>query len=239
MIVTRRRRFNAVFFDLGYTLVDLEPFDELVSRLCGEAGVRLTVEEVAGLHAGFDREIAAFERAKGVSLQIAPPEDCQAFWLSLFTRVLDGSGRTYPGHLPQTLHEQLRRGECVQVYSDVVPALAALRTAGIQIGIISDWEAWAESMLLQLGLASLFDFVLISGVLGLEKPDPRLFRMALERAGVPAGRAVHVGDDPERDCEPARAIGITPVLLDREGRCEASAWLRMRHLGDFQDWFFG
>jgi FMN phosphatase YigB (HAD superfamily) len=91
-------------------------------------------------------------------------------------------------------------------------------------------------MLRQLGLAALVHFALISRVVGFGKPDPRLYQLALEQAGVPAERAVHVGDDPRLDCEAARAVGITAVLLDRKGRHSASEWVRMRDLTEFSNW---
>jgi len=58
----------------------------------------------------------------------------------------------------------------------------------------------------------------ISGLEGVEKPDPAIYRLALERAGVAPENAVHVGDSPAMDMEPAESVGIRGVLLDRKGR---------------------
>ncbi|MGZ5291457.1 MAG: HAD family hydrolase, partial [Actinomycetota bacterium] len=49
-------------------------------------------------------------------------------------------------------------------------------------------------------------------------PDPRIFQLAMERAGVAAADSVYVGDNPEFDVEPALALGMYPVLIDRPGR---------------------
>ena len=229
--------FDVVFFDLGYTLLDLVPFDEWATRICAEHAVGLLPEEVARCHGGIVQEIAAFQGGEGASsLYTASLEDTRGFWLSLFCRILDASGKAYPAHLPETLYERFTYSDSVRVYPDVVPALTALRAAGIRIGVISDWEAWCELMLRHLELYPLLDFALISGALGIGKPDPRLYRMALDQAGVSAERAVHVGDDPELDCEAAHSVGITPVLLDRTGQHAASAWLRMPDLTSFCAW---
>jgi HAD superfamily hydrolase (TIGR01549 family) len=234
------KRFDAVFFDLGFTLVDLVPFNGLVSRLCADYGVRLLPAEVARSHRGIDREIAAFQGSGTAgSLFTASLDDSRRFWLSLFQRVLDVSGKTCPDHLTETLYHRFIHGDSVQVYPDVVPTLMQLRAAGIRVGVISDWEVWCEEMLRELGLHALVDFALISGALGLQKPSPHLFRMALERAGVPAERAVHVGDDPALDCEAAQAVGITPILLDRSGRHRVSSCVRMTDLNGFPAWVFG
>ncbi|MGI8551557.1 MAG: HAD family hydrolase [Dehalococcoidia bacterium] len=234
------RRFDAVFFDLGYTLLDLVPFDGLVSRLCAEHGVGLSPEDVAQLHRGIDREIAAFQPSgRACSLFTAPLDDCRCFWLSLFQRILDASGKGYPGHLPEALYERFTHGESGRIYPDVAATLTALRSAGIRAGVISDWEVWCEAMLKEMELYPLLDFALISGALGMEKPSPHLFRMALERAGVPAERALHVGDDPALGCDAALAMGITPILLDRSGRHPVSSCLRMADLISLPDWVLG
>jgi putative hydrolase of the HAD superfamily len=63
-----------------------------------------------------------------------------------------------------------------------------------------------------------FKIRVISGVEGVEKPDPRIFRLALERAGTKPAESVYVGDSPAFDIEPARGVGMFAVLLDRRGR---------------------
>jgi HAD superfamily hydrolase (TIGR01509 family) len=233
------RRFDAVFFDLGYTLLDLVPFEEWMSRICADQGLLLPPEELARCHAGIPREIAAFQEEASISLYTAPLERTRHFWLSLFLRILDAASGAYPDFLPETLYAHFTYSDSVAVYPDVVPTLTALRAAGVRIAVISDWEAWGEPMLKQLGLSSLLDGALISGILGIGKPDARLYRGALDRTGVAAERAVHVGDDPELDCQAANALGITPVLLDRNGRHEASPWISFRDLTGFCHWFFG
>jgi putative hydrolase of the HAD superfamily len=61
--------------------------------------------------------------------------------------------------------------------------------------------------------------VVDSAVAGFEKPDPRIFALALESLGVPAARAVHVGDTIFADVEGARAAGVRPLHLDPHGFC--------------------
>jgi putative hydrolase of the HAD superfamily len=236
------RRFDAVFFDLGHTLVCPHPsFPELFARICAEHDVALTPEQLGDLISEIDREIAALQ-ANGGGFSLST-EGSRRFWLSLYRRSLQGLGQPYPEHLPKTLYDRFTDQSSYRVYADVIPVLTALRAGGVRLGAISNWEAWCEELIVQLELAPLFDFALISGVLGIEKPDPRLFRMALERAGVPAERAAHVGDNPEHNCEAARAVGITPVLLDRYGRHATAhgptACIRMTDLTGFADWVLG
>jgi putative hydrolase of the HAD superfamily len=67
-------------------------------------------------------------------------------------------------------------------------------------------------------VAELFDVLVVSGQVGIEKPDARIFHLALEQAGVEPADAVYVGDHPKLDVEASEAVGMVPVLLDRRGR---------------------
>jgi len=70
------------------------------------------------------------------------------------------------------------------------------------------------TLLADLGLRDHFDTVVISGDVGVSKPDPGIFHIALEETGLLAEEALHVGDSRE-DVEGARAAGVTPVLIRR------------------------
>jgi putative hydrolase of the HAD superfamily len=77
-----------------------------------------------------------------------------------------------------------------------------------------------------------FDVLVISGTEGVEKPDPRIFRLAVERADVSPERSAYVGDNPEFDVDPAAAAGLFPVLLDRRERFPEAAGSRITTLDD-------
>lgn len=97
-------------------------------------------------------------------------------------------------------------------------ALAQVRAAGLRAGVISNSNGTVQAILEDLGLAGSLDFVLDSSRVGFEKPDPRIFRLALARAGVAPAEAVYVGDLYSIDVLGARAIGMDAVLLD-PGAC--------------------
>jgi putative hydrolase of the HAD superfamily len=97
-------------------------------------------------------------------------------------------------------------------------ALAAAREARLVTGVISNSNGAIEPLLGSLGFLPYIDLVLDSGVVGVEKPDPRIFRLALDRAGVAAHEAVYVGDLYSIDVLGARAAGLSAILLD-PGAC--------------------
>ena len=84
--------------------------------------------------------------------------------------------------------------------------------------MVSNFEPWLEDILDLQGIGDRFAAVAISGKLGVAKPDPEIFKAALTEAGADPGATVHVGDQPVNDVAAARAVGITPVLIDRYGR---------------------
>jgi len=116
------------------------------------------------------------------------------------------------------------------LFNDVVPALDALDRARVTIGIVSNFEPWLDDLLAHLGVRERFAVRVISGIEGVEKPDPAIYRLALERAGVAASDVAFVGDNPEFDVDPAAALGMTPILIDRRERHPAFAGPRIRDL---------
>lgn len=99
-----------------------------------------------------------------------------------------------------------------QVTEDTLHTLATLRSRGIRLGIITNGPTqWQGLKIEVLGIAPLFDAIVISGSEGIEKPDPRIFALALERCGAVATESMFVGDHPEADVQGARGAGLTPV----------------------------
>ena len=96
----------------------------------------------------------------------------------------------------------------------LLPALQRLRAAGIRTAIVSNSEGMLEQLFTELGLRSALDLVIDSGIVGIEKPDPRIFAIALDHFGVPAERALHLGDTYATDILGARAAGIRVALVD-------------------------
>jgi putative hydrolase of the HAD superfamily len=103
-------------------------------------------------------------------------------------------------------------------YPDVPPALERMRAVGLQLVVVSNWDVSLHDRLAETGIAERVHGAVASAELGAAKPAPAIFAHALAMAGVPAGEALHVGDSPVEDVEGARAAGIEPVLLVRDGR---------------------
>jgi putative hydrolase of the HAD superfamily len=99
---------------------------------------------------------------------------------------------------------------------DFAPAvLERLKNRGCGLGIISNWDPSARSILTRQGLAEYFQPIIISSEVGIEKPDERIFRLALEKAGVPASRCLYVGDNYYDDAIGAMKVGMPSVIVNR------------------------
>ena len=106
-------------------------------------------------------------------------------------------------------------------YPEVPGVLAAWRDRGLKLVVVSNWDVSLHEVLARTGLAPLLDGAIDSASFGAAKPDPSIFAAGLELAGVDAGEAMHVGDDVEADVDGARAAGIEPVLIARDGPAPA------------------
>jgi putative hydrolase of the HAD superfamily len=102
-------------------------------------------------------------------------------------------------------------------FPEVPATLAALRERGVTLVVVSNWDVSLHERLAETGLAPLVDGAVASAEIGAAKPDPAAFARGLELAGASAGDAWHAGDSLREDVEGARAAGITPVLVARDG----------------------
>ncbi len=93
-------------------------------------------------------------------------------------------------------------------------ALRDLRRRGVKVAIVSNSEGMLEPLFAALGLGECFDVVVDSGKVGVEKPDPRIFQIALDATGVRAERTLHLGDIFATDILGARRSGIRYGLID-------------------------
>jgi putative hydrolase of the HAD superfamily len=105
----------------------------------------------------------------------------------------------------------------VSLDPDAKSVLSALRR-NRTIGLISNYDHPPHVYLLlaRLGLAALFDVVVVSGEVGIEKPDPRIFELAVKQARLQPREVVYVGDT-ANDVHGALDAGLCPILIRREG----------------------
>jgi HAD superfamily hydrolase (TIGR01549 family) len=134
------------------------------------------------------------------------------------------------------VYEYHARENLWELVPDGVPqALAALRSRGLKLVVVSNANGRLRHMFARLGLAERVDVLFDSFEEGVEKPDPRLFQIALERSGARPETTLHVGDLYYVDIVGARAAGLRAVLLDAAGLYEGYDCPRIGSLGALVD----
>jgi putative hydrolase of the HAD superfamily len=112
-----------------------------------------------------------------------------------------------------------RAGNHNRLYPDAMPALRALRRdpapPSLRIGILSNTQSFDLDFMRREGLEPTVDAICLSCDCGLLKPDPKIYRHAAGRMGLPPEQMLMVGDSPRDDVEGARLAGWRAVLLDR------------------------
>ena len=224
-------RFGAVFFDAGETLVHPEPsFPELFARIVTREG---HPREPVAISDGLSLVSDEFRRASEErALWTTTPERSRRFWLGVYARFLDVLDLPRDDGLADTLYREFTDRRNYAAFDDVVPTLQALTDDGATLGVISNYEAWLEDLLVDLQLSELLPVRVVSGIEGVEKPDPAIFHLALDRVGLAPSEVVYVGDVPDFDYEPAEALGLFPVLIDRRGRHPDFTGARVTDLRD-------
>jgi HAD superfamily hydrolase (TIGR01509 family) len=143
----------------------------------------------------------------------------QAGGPAFFRRLLDlaaaaGSASALDYAAASIWESHLRRNVWSRVGTGVDAALGRLRRAGIRLAVVSNSEGTVGAILDEVGLGRHLETVVDSWVVGVAKPDPRIFEIALTRIGVAAAHAIMVGDSPAADIAGAKAAGVGAVLLD-------------------------
>jgi putative hydrolase of the HAD superfamily len=207
---------EVAFFDAGETLLSPQPsWSDLSTEILRGRGHDVSVEQLreAWRHGGQHFLNAADE---GFMFSVSA-EDSHHFWTTLYHDMLDFLGID-DDDAAEVLYATFSDPSNYALFDDVLPTLDALSERGIRLGVISNFESWLRGMLDQLKIEHRFDVIAISGDLGLEKPDPRIFKWAMSEASVDAPSSLHVGDSPNFDAQPAHDLGMCGVLLDRHGR---------------------
>lgn len=210
---------DIVFLDAGETILYPHPsFSELFATVVTEAGVEVSPGEVEDVRRRLAPHLVDMAEDSGAEGGVSLSEESsRTFWTFLYRRFLQELGHEDEA-LVERLFSVFTSTSTYRLYDDVLPVLGELSERGYRLGLISNFERWLEEMLVELEVGHVFDVAVISGIEGVEKPDASIYERALDKAGVEAGRAVHVGDSPGLDVAPARSVGIETVLLDRLGR---------------------
>lgn len=200
---------RAVLFDVGDTLILGHP-KLWLWPLLHERGLA----EKADTSRLMEAVMAAYAVYNQRHMQATTVETALPLWAEFHRTLLSGIGLgEHAGEISSFLRENWRNPKVWPLTPGAKEVLGELKGRGYKLGVVSNWDALLPGVLEATGLAPFFDFVAASALVGAAKPDPRIFRVALEGLGVEPHEALHVGDSPD-DLGGAAAAGVEAVLFD-------------------------
>jgi putative hydrolase of the HAD superfamily len=210
-------RFSAVCFDVGNTLLYPYPsVSAVVREILAQEGHCHDIEAIDRYMPLVDEYYE--DRYREDDTFWTDEDETSAVWVGMYSLLCRQLGvEADAERIARRVYDEFGSHERWRAYDDVEPAFRRLKAQGALIGIVSNWDSRLSGLLDGLGLGPLIDTVVSSADVGLRKPDPRIFELALERLGVAPADAAHVGDHYYADIVGAGAIGMTPVLIGRHG----------------------
>jgi putative hydrolase of the HAD superfamily len=220
---------RAILLDAAGTLIHpSEPVAGVYARYFAAAGWPV---EAARLEDAFR---SAFGGEGDPSYRDFPEGDLaeRAWWRKVVAATARHAGVEMPGDALERcfagLFDHYASGEAWTVFPEVRPQLAHWRADGFRLAVVSNFDRRLHRILDDLDLASACDAVVCSADARARKPNPAIFREALDRLGVSPAEAVHIGDCPVADGRGAGDLGIEGFVLKRPEitLLDANRWLR-------------
>ncbi len=228
--------FAAVTFDIGGTLLYSDPSPaEIYATHLSRLGRAVRPEDVGPVFA---------EAWADMQRRTAPGRDRynsvdggeRAWWGGFVREVLARLEHDAPWErLLDNLYRAFSEDSVWRTYPHALATLDVLAGRGLKLAVISNWDRRLPQILDGLDLTDRFDVITVSSIAGVEKPAAGIFDQTLARLGVPAHRALHVGDSPLEDYTGAEDAGMAAALIDRRELFSAQPFRRVSSLREVVD----
>ena len=212
------RHYEAFLLDLYGTLVDIHTDENLPSlwqQVAGFAVSHGAAWEPKELHLAYLAAVAEAEEALRVRDRGIPQALGEIDLGKVFARLYAQKGVTAADKLVAETALAFRKASIthLRLYAGAKELLSALRQRGRVVLLSNAQSLFTRPELSLLGLADCFDSIYLSSEAGFKKPDPRFFRLALEREGLDPARCLMIGNDPICDGDGARRIGLAAWVI--------------------------
>ena len=209
---------RAVFFDWFNTLANYEPpREKLESQALRELGINAQPVDLKHGLLLADRDY--FEENTISPIRQRSPEEQTRVYTRYQKTVLTEAGIDVAEEMLLKIMNRLQelyRGMTFVLFDDVLSTMKTLGEQNLTLGLLTNLQRDIDPICEKLGVRAYLDFTVTSAEAGADKPEPPIFLLALERAGVNASETVHVGDQYKLDVVGARGVGISPILIDRD-----------------------
>ena len=219
MCIVTSNLYRCIFFDAGNTLLSVHPsIGYIYADTARRYGADLDEHTVEASFKSLWNQTTPLVSNEGHRLTYERERD---WWRDIVRHVFQDHVRFEDfDAFFNDLYTRFALPESWKLYADVIEILDCLKKDGFRIAMISNWDSRLPALIQQLGISSYFEKIVVSALVGYEKPHPAIFRIALEDTGLAAGETVYVGDDLFLDYQAARKAGMNAIHLDRYGRFE-------------------
>ncbi|HSP05991.1 MAG TPA: HAD-IA family hydrolase [Acidobacteriota bacterium] len=213
------KRYRCIYFDAGNTLLRVYPsIGFIYADTARRYGARLDEEAVEASFRALWNNTAPLVSNEGHRLSYEREKD---WWRDIVMHVFRDHVRFEDFNtFFDELYARFARAESWKLYEDVLEILEKLRHENFRMAMISNWDSRLPALIEQLGIQKYFEKVVVSALVGYEKPHPAIFQIALEDTGLAPEEVVYVGDDLFLDYQAARKAGWNAIHLDRHDRFE-------------------
>jgi len=206
---------KAIYFDAAGTLIK-------TARRVGEsyAAIAATYGKTIAASDLSERFRLCFDGAPRLAFPGAAPEEIgqleNAWWKKLVANIFEPWGRfdNFDAYFDE-LFAYFAKPTAWALYAEAIDTLSALKQRGVTLAVISNFDSRLVPILNGLGAGAWFTDIFVSSRVGYAKPDRKIFQAALNRHGLRAENALHVGDSETNDLKGAQNAGLSALLIDR------------------------
>jgi putative hydrolase of the HAD superfamily len=206
---------KVITFDAGNTLIRLgRPVGETYAAVAKRFAAELNP---ADLENGFRTAWKTVPRLPDV---LGPrPDDGKSWWRDVVLKTFENAGAKVDAFEDffEAVYREFALPGIWRLEPGALDLLQDLRRAGFRLGIISNFDLRLYEILKHVGVSSLFEQIIVSSQVGVDKPSPHIFEEALRRFQIEPAELLHVGDDKVADGEGAQAVGMQTFILGFAG----------------------
>lgn len=213
------QHYKMICFDVGDTLMTIPAAMVILNDYLLARSLRRDPEQLEKQFMDSFR-LFYYDRPAERVAKVTPESD-RAFWVRVYDHILRSlelQRELTEDDLHRCCHELydiFTAADSYELFGDVEDGLRELKARGYRLGIVSNFAPTLRGILLAKGILHYFDPVLVSTEVGLEKPDPAIFKLALERSGLNAEDILYIGDHDRNDIWAPAQVGIDAVKIIR------------------------
>lgn len=209
--------YKGIFFDAGNTLLRAHPsIGQIYSEAAKEFGADLKPEQIEASFQTLWNKTAPLVSNEGHRVTYEKERD----WWKYIVREVFQNLMSFEDfdRFFDFLYVRFERADSWRLYDDALRVLEHLKANRFKLAIISNWDSRLPLLVDQLGISHFFDALVVSALVGYEKPHPAIFQIALQQTGLEPQEVLYIGDDPYLDYQAAKKTGLHALHLDRNDR---------------------